>query len=146
MLGRRVAVACLVLQIGQRGCRVELHGDDIQACRGVERAQEQRPGARGLAAEGVNGAEGAVGHQGVVGPDVAGLKLVTQLDGGVPVAELAQDVGDARQADVFERVGAAGAAQAERGGERLVGAAVVARRLQRRAEALVELGGLRPAA
>ena len=143
VLGRRVAIAGLVLQIGQRGRRVELHGDDIQARGGVERAQEQRPGARGLAAEGVDGAEGAVGHQGVVGTDVAGLKLVAQLDGGVPVAELAQDVGDARQADVLERVGAAGAAQAERGGERLVRAAVVARRLERRAEALVELGGLR---
>ena len=143
VLGRRVAVAGLVLEVGQRGGRVELHGDDVQPRGGVQRAQQQRPGARGLAAEGMDGAEGAVGDQGVVGADVAGLKLAAQLDGGVPVAELAQDVGDARQADVLERVGAARAAQAERGGERLVRAAVVARGLQGRAEALVELGGLR---
>ena len=91
----------------------------------------------------MDGAEDAVGDERVVGPDVAGLQLAAQLDGRVPVAELAQDVGDARQAAVLERVGVAGAAQADRGGERLVRAAVVARGLERRAEALVELGGLR---
>ncbi len=58
-----------------------------------------------------------------------------------PLAALAQDVRHARHArDLGVRVGARGA-QLQRGVQRLLGAAVVGRVVERDAEALVELGG-----
>ena len=62
-----------------------------------------------------------------------------ELRGALPVAQLAQHVGHAAEARVLHAVGAARLAEADRGGERIARAAVVARDLVGRAEPLVDL-------
>ena len=66
-----------------------------------------------------------------------------ELRRAVPVAQLAQDVGHAAEAGVLQAVRPVGLAEADRRGERVARAAVVARDLVGRAEPLVDLCRLR---
>ena len=100
-------------------------------------------GARGIpfAAEGVDRAEHPVGHQRVVRGGAGNLQLRAELGRPVPVAELAQHVGHAAEAHLLHALGPARLAEADRRGERVARAAVVAGDLVGRSQALVDLGG-----
>src|SRR5947208_1449743 len=96
------------------------------AVTGCPSASAVSPSACTSAAEGEDGAEHAVGHDADLRSGLGGADLLRQRGGAIPHAELAQDVRHAAQARTLELVGAARLAEADRGGERVAGHAVVA--------------------
>ena len=125
---------------GERGGAVDAHRDHVEARRRVEAPDEQRPGRRAVAAEGVDRSERCRPRP-ACRPGCASraAQLVRELRRAIPVAELAQDVGHAAEARVLEAVGPVRLAEADRGVERVARAAVVAGDLVRGAEPLVDL-------
>jgi hypothetical protein len=89
----------------------------------------------------VDGAEYAVGYQGVVGTAACDQAFAQRL-GLAPVAQLAQDVRQAAEAGLLERAALAAPAQADRRAQGVAGAAVVPGNLVGGTQTLVHLGGL----
>ena len=136
-------VALLGREPGERRGGVALHGHDVQTRCGAQRASSSGRAASGRPRHSVDRAEHAVGDERVVRARARADQPLAQLDGLVPVAELAQHVGHAAEAHLLERAGVPGLAEPERRRERVAGAAVVTRDLVGGAQALVDLRGLR---
>ena len=153
----RVVVVLALLPAGEQGAAVlgrlllgplgrgdvgeargRVHEHVVVANRGGDRARgREHPARRGqLPLESVDRADQALGH-----PDRrAGVdQLATQLAGARPLAALAQHVDEAGDAGELGDDVLAGAAEAERGVQRFLGAAVVRGVVEDHAEALVEL-------
>ena len=140
---RRSPVCVLDARRARRRCRRCIETTSSREAVSSARS-EQRRARRGLAAEGVDRAEDPVDDERVSsGGRRPALELAAQLDRPRP----------SRPARAGRRPRTTGSrararrrlprAQPDGGGERLARAAVVARGLERRTQALVELGGLR---